>query len=50
MLHQGGIRMAKRKWTDIKKPEPEILRLREEGKTRQEIADLLGLEKIQVKN
>ena len=42
--------MAKRKWTDIKKPEPESLRLREEGKTRQEIADLLGLEKIQVKN
>lgn len=42
--------MSKRKWRNIKKLEPEIHRLREEGKTRQEIADLLGLEKIQVKN
>ena len=31
--------MSKRKWRNIKKLEPEILRLREEGKTRQEIAD-----------
>ena len=42
--------MSKRKWRNIKKLEPEMLRLREEGKTRQEIADLLGLEKVQVKN
>ena len=30
--------------------EPEIIRLRAEGLTRQEIADELGLDKIQIKN
>ncbi len=39
----------KRKWTDIQALEPVILRMREEGRTRQEIADALGLEKKQVK-
>lgn len=40
----------KRKWTDIQKLEPVIQQMREEGRTRQEIADALGLEKVQIKN
>lgn len=42
--------MTKRTWTDIKSIEREILEMRAAGKTRQEIADELGLTKIQVKN
>lgn len=42
--------MRKRKWTRIENYEPEIIRLREAGMTRQEIADELGLDKIQIKN
>jgi len=40
----------KRKWTDIKSVEPQIQQMRQEGRTRQEIADSLGLEKAQIKN
>ena len=42
--------MGKRKWTRMMAYEPEIIRLREAGLTRQEIADELGLNKIQIKN
>ena len=42
--------MSKRKWVNIKILGPEINAMREAGKTRQEIADHLGLDKIQVKN
>lgn len=42
--------MKKRKWTNIKVFEKEIIRMREAGNTRQEIADALGLEKKQIKN
>ena len=42
--------MGKRKWTNIKAVEAEIIKMREEGRTRQEIADMLGLEKVQIKN
>ena len=42
--------MRERKWTRIENYEPEIIRLREAGMTRQEIADELGLDKIQIKN
>ena len=42
--------MEKRKWTNIKAKETEIKKMREEGRTRQEIADRLGLEKEQIKN
>lgn len=42
--------MKKRKWTNIKVYEKEIIRMREAGNTRQEIADALGLEKKQIKN
>ena len=40
----------KRAYTHIKKLEPEIIEMRERGKTRQEIADKLGLTKEQIKN
>lgn len=40
----------KRKWTDIRSAEPLIMQMRNEGRTRQEIADALGLEKVQIKN
>jgi transposase-like protein len=40
----------KRKWTDIQTAEPMIQEMRKEGRTRQEIADALGLEKVQIKN
>lgn len=39
-----------RKWTDIQSVEHIILQLRKEGRTRQEIADALGFEKVQIKN
>lgn len=42
--------MSKRKWTNIKKYEAEIMAMRAEGKTRQENAEYLGLEKGQIKN
>lgn len=42
--------MSKRKWTNIKAIEPEIIAMREEGKTRQEIADHFGLDKEQIKS
>ena len=41
--------MSKRKWTNIKKYEAEIIAMRAEGKKRQEIAEYLGLEKGQIK-
>lgn len=41
--------MGKRKWTNIKAVEKEIIAMRELGRTRQEIADALGLEKGQIK-
>lgn len=40
----------KRNWTNIKTFEPKILAMRAAGKTRCEIADELGLTKIQIKN
>ena len=42
--------MSKRKWTNMELYEPEIIRLREAGLTRQQIADELLLEKVQIKN
>ncbi len=42
--------MSKRKYTHIKEIEPELLAMRKDGYTRQEIADKLGLEKEQIKN
>lgn len=37
--------MGKRKWTNIKAVEAKIIKMREDGRTRQEIAEALGLEK-----
>ncbi|MGI6403555.1 MAG: hypothetical protein ACOX0K_04890 [Oscillospiraceae bacterium] len=42
--------MSKRKWTNIIATEGLIIEMRKSGKTRQEIADALGLEKAQIKN
>ena len=42
--------MDKRKWTNIKAIEPELISMRQAGKTRQESADHFGLEKGQIKN
>lgn len=42
--------MEKRKWTNMKTVETKIIKMREEGRTRQEIANALGLEKAQIKN
>ena len=42
--------MSKRKWTNIKALEPEIIAMREAGKIRREIAEHFGLEKEQIKN
>ncbi len=42
--------MEKRKWTNIKAVEELIAEIREAGKTRQEIAEALGLGKVQIKN
>lgn len=40
----------KRKWTNMRALGETIERMREQGRTRQEIANALGLEKVQVKN
>ena len=40
--------MSKRKYTHIKTIEPEIIAMREAGKTRREIAEHFGLEKRQI--
>ena len=42
--------MSRRKYTHIQALEQEILRMRQGGATRQEIADRFGLSKSQVKN
>ena len=42
--------MEKRKYTNIRSIEPEIISMREAGMTRQQIADALGLEKSKIKN
>ena len=42
--------MSKRKYTHVQELEGEILAMRKEGATRQEIADRLGLSKSQIKN
>ena len=42
--------MTKRKYTHIKVMEQQIIRMREAGMTRQEIADELGLTKEQIKD
>ena len=45
----GGMFMT-RKWTDIQSMERIILQMRQQGRTRQEIANALNLEKEQIKN
>ena len=42
--------MSKRKWTNVSIFSAEIEQMRREGMTRQEIADRLGLSKVQIKN
>ena len=42
--------MSKRKWTNISMFGTEIEQMRRDGLTRQEIADNLGLTKVQIKN
>ena len=42
--------MSRRKYTHIQALEQEILRMRQGGATRQEIANQLGLSKVQIKN
>ena len=42
--------MSKKKWTNIKILGAEINTMREAGKSRQEIADYFGLDKVQIKN
>ena len=42
--------MSRRKYTHVQVMEKQIVSMREAGKTRQEIADELGLEKEQIKN
>ena len=42
--------MSKRKYTHMKELEMQILSMRESGMTRQEIADDLGLTKVQIKS
>ena len=42
--------MSKRKYTHVKGIEELVISMRGSGMTRQEIADELGLDKIQVKN
>ena len=41
--------MSKRKWTNIKALEPEIIAMRKARKIRREIAEHFGLEKEQIK-
>ncbi|EGO62038.1 helix-turn-helix domain-containing protein [Acetonema longum] len=38
------------KYTNIKSLEHIIMQMREEGRTRKEIADVLGIKKVQIKN
>ena len=45
----GGVFMT-RKWTDIQSMERSILQMRQQGRTRQEIANALNLDKAQIKN
>jgi len=45
-----GAFIVKRKWTNIQGMEWRIVELRKAGKTRQEIADELGIKKVQIKN
>lgn len=42
--------MARRKYTYIRTHEAEIIAMRREGMTRQQIADALGLDRSQIKN
>lgn len=42
--------MGKRKWTNIQVLEPQIVAMRESGKSRRMIADELGLELRQIEN
>ena len=42
--------MSKRKYTHMQRVEELVISMRESGMTRQEIADELGLDKIQIKN
>ena len=42
--------MSKRKYTHIQEVEELVISMRESGMTQQEIADELGLDKIQIKN
>ena len=42
--------MSKRKYAHMKELEEQVISMRESGMTRQEIADELGLDKIQIKN
>ena len=42
--------MSKRKYTHIKGLEELVISMRDSGMTRQEIAEELGLDKIQIKN
>lgn len=42
--------MRKRKWTDIQALEPEIIKMREVGMSRTQIAEELGLEWKQIDN
>jgi len=39
-----------RKWTDFQSLELVIMHMRTEGRTRQQIADALGLDRVQIKN
>ncbi len=41
--------MSKRRYTQIKKYEPIIIAMREEGRTAREIADEIGVERQQIK-
>lgn len=40
----------KRKWTNMELAAPIIMEMRKRGCTRQQIADALGMEKVQIKN
>ena len=42
--------MSKRKYTKMEKYAPQITAMREEGRTKQEIADALGLDHDQIAN
>jgi transposase len=40
----------KRTWTNVETAAPIIIEMRKEGYTRQQIADALGMNKVQIKN